>query len=77
MTPFKLRVRFSRRRPDRGHAAAHGVAMVALKGSILCGVCYPAIVSPIRGVVGALFLKETKARDSTTYERRGDCPGTR
>ena len=43
-------------------------AMVALKGDIYYGLWYPIIVSLITLVVGAIFLKETKERDITTYE---------
>ncbi|MBL0312888.1 MAG: MHS family MFS transporter [Holophagaceae bacterium] len=43
-------------------------AMVALKGNIYYGLWYPVIVSLITVVIGALFLKETKDRDITTYD---------
>jgi len=43
-------------------------AIVALKGDIYYGLWYPIIVSLITVVVGALFLKETKERDISTYE---------
>jgi hypothetical protein len=43
-------------------------AMVALKGNIYYGLWYPVIVALITVVVGAIFLKETKDRDITTYD---------
>ena len=43
-------------------------AIVALKGNIYYGLWYPVIVALITVVVGALFLKETKDRDISTYE---------
>ncbi|MEI7672493.1 MAG: MFS transporter [Deltaproteobacteria bacterium] len=43
-------------------------AMVAATGDIYYGLWYPIIVSVITVVIGALFLKETKHRDITTYE---------
>lgn len=43
-------------------------AIVALKGNIYYGLWYPIIVALITVVVGALFLKETKDRDISTYE---------
>jgi MFS family permease len=43
-------------------------AMVAATGDIYYGLWYPIIVSLITVVVGAIFLKETKERDITTYE---------
>ena len=43
-------------------------AIVALKGNIYYGLWYPIIVALITVVVGALFLKETKDRDITTYQ---------
>jgi MFS family permease len=43
-------------------------AMVAATGDIYYGLWYPIIVSIITVVVGALFLKETRERDITTYE---------
>ena len=43
-------------------------AIVALKGNIYYGLWYPIIVALITVVIGALFLKETKDRDITTYQ---------
>ncbi len=43
-------------------------AMVALKGNIYYGLWYPVIVALMTVVVGAIFLKETKDRDITTYD---------
>ena len=43
-------------------------AMVALHGNIYYGLWYPVIVALITVVIGALFLKETKDRDITTYQ---------
>jgi MFS family permease len=43
-------------------------AIVALKGNIYYGLWYPVIVSLMTVVIGALFLKETKDRDISTYE---------
>ena len=43
-------------------------AIVALKGDIYYGLWYPIIVSIITTVVGAIFLRETRERDITTYE---------
>jgi MFS family permease len=43
-------------------------AMVALKGNIYYGLWYPVIVSLMTVVIGAIFLKETKDRDITTYD---------
>ncbi|WP_257313503.1 MFS transporter [Geothrix fuzhouensis] len=43
-------------------------AMVALHGNIYYGLWYPIIVALITVVIGALFLKETKDRDITTYQ---------
>ncbi len=43
-------------------------AIVALKGDIYYGLWYPIVVSIITVVVGAIFLRETKQRDITTYE---------
>jgi MFS family permease len=43
-------------------------ALVALKGDIYYGLWYPIVVSIITAVVGAIFLKETRERDITTYE---------
>ena len=43
-------------------------AIVALKGDIYYGLWYPVVVALITVVVGAVFLKETKDRDITTYE---------
>ncbi len=43
-------------------------AMVALHGNIYYGLWYPIIVALITTVIGALFLKETKDRDITTYQ---------
>jgi MFS family permease len=43
-------------------------AIVALKGNIYYGLWYPIIVALITVVIGALFLKETKDRDISTYQ---------
>ena len=43
-------------------------AMVAAKGDIYYGLWYPIVVSIMTVVIGAIFLKETKERDITTYE---------
>ena len=43
-------------------------AMVALHGNIYYGLWYPCIVAGITFVIGALFLKETKDRDISTYQ---------
>jgi len=43
-------------------------AMVALHGNIYYGLWYPIIVALVTVVIGALFLKETKDRDISTYE---------
>ena len=43
-------------------------AIVALKGDIYYGLWYPVIVSSLTLVIGAIFLKETKERDISTYE---------
>jgi len=43
-------------------------AIVALKGNIYYGLWYPVIVALLTVVIGALFLKETKDRDITTYQ---------
>jgi MFS family permease len=43
-------------------------AMVALKGNIYYGLWYPVIIALMTVVVGAIFLKETKDRDITTYD---------
>jgi len=43
-------------------------AIVALKGNIYFGLWYPIIVALITVVIGALFLKETKDRDISTYQ---------
>ena len=43
-------------------------AMVALKGNIYYGLWYPVVVALMTVVVGALFLKETKDRDISTYQ---------
>ncbi len=43
-------------------------AMVALHGNIYYGLWYPVIVALVTVVIGALFLKETKDRDITTYQ---------
>jgi len=43
-------------------------AIVALKGDIYYGLWYPVIVSILTLVIGAIFLKETKERDISTYE---------
>ena len=43
-------------------------AIVAVKGDIYYGLWYPIVVSIMTFVVGALFLRETKERDITTYE---------
>jgi hypothetical protein len=43
-------------------------AIVALKGNIYFGLWYPIIVALVTVVIGALFLKETKDRDITTYQ---------
>ncbi len=43
-------------------------AMVALHGNIYYGLWYPIIVALVTVVIGALFLKETKDRDITTYQ---------
>jgi hypothetical protein len=41
---------------------------VALKGNIYFGLWYPVVVALMTVVIGALFLKETKDRDITTYQ---------
>lgn len=43
-------------------------AMVAATGNIYYGLWYPVVVSIMTVVIGALFLKETKERDITSYE---------
>jgi MFS family permease len=43
-------------------------AIVALKGDIYYGLWYPIVVSLMTVVIGAIFLRETKERDITTYE---------
>ena len=43
-------------------------AIVALKGNIYYGLWYPVIVALMTVVIGALFLRETKDRDISTYE---------
>ena len=43
-------------------------AIVALKGNIYYGLWYPIIVALVTVVIGALFLKETKDRDISTYQ---------
>jgi len=43
-------------------------AMVALHGNIYYGLWYPVIVAIATFVIGALFLKETKDRDISTYQ---------
>lgn len=43
-------------------------AIVALKGNIYYGLWYPIIVAVVTVVIGALFLKETKDRDISTYQ---------
>ncbi|HJV37967.1 MAG TPA: MFS transporter [Geothrix sp.] len=43
-------------------------AIVALKGNIYFGLWYPVVVALMTVVIGALFLKETKDRDITTYQ---------
>ena len=43
-------------------------AMVAAKGNIFYGLWYPVVVALMTFVIGALFLKETKDRDITTYQ---------
>ena len=43
-------------------------AMVAFHGNIYYGLWYPVIVAIITFVIGALFLKETKDRDISTYQ---------
>jgi MFS family permease len=43
-------------------------AMVALHGNIYYGLWYPVIVAAITFVIGAIFLKETKDRDISTYQ---------
>jgi MFS family permease len=43
-------------------------AMVALHGDIYYGLWYPVVVSIVTLIIGALFLKETKERDITSYE---------
>jgi MFS family permease len=43
-------------------------AMVALHGNIYYGLWYPVIVAIVTFVIGALFLKETKDRDISTYQ---------
>ncbi|MDP1833012.1 MAG: MFS transporter [Geothrix sp.] len=43
-------------------------AIVALKGNIYYGLWYPIIVALLTVVIGAIFLKETKDRDISTYE---------
>jgi len=43
-------------------------AMVALKGNIYYGLWYPVVVALMTVVIGAIFLKETKDRDITTYD---------
>ena len=43
-------------------------AMVALHGNIYYGLWYPIIVALVTVVIGALFLKETKDRDISTYQ---------
>jgi len=43
-------------------------AVVALYGNIYAGLWYPVLVSVMTVVIGAIFLRETKERDITTYE---------
>jgi MFS family permease len=43
-------------------------ALVAAKGNIYYGLWYPVIVAILTVVIGALFLKETKDRDISTYQ---------
>jgi len=43
-------------------------AMVALHGNIYYGIWYPVIVAALTFVIGAIFLKETKDRDISTYQ---------
>jgi len=43
-------------------------AMVALHGNIYYGLWYPVIVAAATFVIGAIFLKETKDRDISTYQ---------
>jgi len=43
-------------------------AIVALKGNIYFGLWYPVVVALMTVVIGALFLKETKDRDISTYQ---------
>jgi len=43
-------------------------AIVAITGDIYMGIWYPVIVSLVTVVIGAIFLRETKDRDISTYE---------
>jgi MFS family permease len=43
-------------------------AMVAATGDIYYGLWYPIVVALMTVVVGAIFLRETRERDITTYE---------
>ena len=43
-------------------------ALVAITGDIYMGIWYPVIVSLVTVVIGAIFLRETKDRDISTYE---------